>query len=656
MRGFGGISAARVQRLLAFALVPLSLSALALHCAMTPELPYLRADGRAPWMMAPTEVSASLEQWGALQTPVAHFTQELELEARPERAVVVIRALRAFTLRVNGGVPEGGHSDGADWRRERRVEVAALLRLGVNRFEVEITNRHGPALLSLRIEGLELAAAPEAWQTSIDGASKGAAIPADDTRRNANALLVETPFEGLLASRDALLLLFVAGAVSAALLVRGSSGRMRAALPGTALAAAALAWVWLFVAKLAQIPLRIGFDAGAHIAYVEFLRAERVLPVATDGWSMYHPPLFYVLAATLSGLGDGALKVLPWVGGLALVFLAHSLADRLHRGEPRVAVLAVVFAAVLPVNLYSAAYLSNESLHAMLAGLALLATVDALLARDSSVRQALAVGLWLGLAALTKFTVLPLVPVALFFLGVKLVTLERATPRRALLRLAASASVFLAVAGWFYARNQFYFGTPVLGNWALPGADQTWWQQPGFHTLSYYTGFGESLRHPYLSGFTSFWDGIYSTLWGDGYIAGRVFPHDRHGFWSYDFMSAGYLLALPVTALLLFGVARAIVDALRDPDPHRRAALSFLLTACYAVGFAFLALTISLPFFAQAKAPYVLCLVPVLSVFFASGTVRVDDWLAAPGRLPLRLAFAGLLTAALGCFFLGFAA
>ncbi len=74
------------------------------------------------------------------------------------------------------------------------------------------------------------------------------------------------------------------------------------------------------------------------------------------------------------------------------------------------------------------------------------------------------------------------------------------------------------------------------------------------------------------------------------------------------------------------------------------------------MGFAFLALTISLPFFAQAKAPYILCLVPVLSVFFASGTVRVDDWLAAPGRLPLRLAFAGLLTAALGCFFLGFAA
>ena len=80
MRAFGGFCAARLQRLLAFALVPLSLSALVLHCAMTPELPYLRADPSAPWMMAPTQVSAILEQWGAEQTPVTRFAWELVRE------------------------------------------------------------------------------------------------------------------------------------------------------------------------------------------------------------------------------------------------------------------------------------------------------------------------------------------------------------------------------------------------------------------------------------------------------------------------------------------------------------------------------------------------------------------------------------------------
>jgi hypothetical protein len=371
---------------------------------------------------------------------------------------------------------------------------------------------------------------------------------------------------------------------------------------------------------------------------------------------MYHPPLFYVLAALLQGVSERAMKVVPWIAGLGLVFLAHSLASRLYRGEPRIALPSVVFAAVLPVNLYSASYFSNESLHALLAGVALLATLDALLAPRSTRVQVLAIGLWLGLAALAKFTVLAIAPVALFFLAAKLWLVERAPPARALARTAAAAAALVAVAGWFYARNQLHFGTPVVGNWALPGADQAWWQQPGFHTLAYYTGFGESLRHPYLAGFASFWDGVYSTFWGDGYIAGRVYPHERHALWSYDFMSAGFLLALPLTALLVFGIACSVAEALSDPDPARRAALSFLLTACYAVGFALLSLTLDLPYFAQAKAPYALCLVPVLSVFFGRGVARVDDWLARPGRLPLRAAFAGGLTTCLGCLFLGFAA
>jgi 4-amino-4-deoxy-L-arabinose transferase-like glycosyltransferase len=655
MRPWRGWSGARFQRALALALVPASLAVMALHCAISPEVPFLRADVGAPWWMAPTQVSAILEQWGAEGTAVTRFAREIELRGRPARAAIAVRALRDFTLRVNGEVPPGGRSDGADWRRPRRLEVAALLREGANHIEVDVSNRRGPALVSVRGDGIDVGGAA-AWQTFMDGVPLGAAIPADDTRPNPNAFAVETPVEGLLASRDALIGLFVAGVAGMALASRRLAPRWIASLPGAALGVAALAWVWLFAAKAVKLPLLVGFDARAHLEYVDFLREHAALPIATDGWSMYHPPLFYLLTALLQGVGDRAMKVVPWIAGLGLVFVAHSLAGRVYRGEPRVAALAVVFAAVLPVNLYSAAYFSNETLHALLAGLALLATVDALAAPRSTPRQALAIGLWLGLAALAKFTVLAVVPVAIAFLAAKLWWVERAPPARILARVAACAAVFAAVAGWFYARNQLHFGTPVVGNWALPGADQDWWQQPGFHTAAYYTGFGESLRHPYLAGFTSFWDGVYSTLWGDGYIAGRVYPHERHPLWSYDFMSAGYLLALPLTALLVVGIACAARDALRDPDPGRRAALSFLLTASYAVGFAFLFLTLQLPYFAQAKAPYALCLVPVGSVCFARGAARVDDWLARPGRFGLRIAFAGLLTAALGCCFLGFAA
>ena len=72
---------------------------------------------------------------------------------------------------------------------------------------------------------------------------------------------------------------------------------------------------------------------------------------------------------------------------------------------------------MLPVNLYSAAYFSNESLHTLLASLVLIATVDVLLVRRPRVWRLALLGTLLGLAALTKFTVLVLLPVALVFVA-----------------------------------------------------------------------------------------------------------------------------------------------------------------------------------------------------------------------------------------------
>ena len=48
-------------------------------------------------------------------------------------------------------------------------------------------------------------------------------------------------------------------------------------------------------------------------------------------------------------------------------------------------------------------------------------------------------------------------------------------------------------------------------------------------------------------------------------------------------MAAGYWLALPATALLLLGAGLSLRDALRSPDPDRRAQLSFLCTLAYAL-------------------------------------------------------------------------
>jgi hypothetical protein len=645
----------RIQRAGAVALALLPLAAAALHARCSPDVPFLASARGAAWIMPPTPVSAAIQQWGRSVAPVASFVRSFELPAYAGQAALGIRALARFRLFVNGRLVDSG--DGARWRRVRHVDVSDRVHPGANEIRVEVENPRGPPLLELSVQGLPdaLASGP-AWEVWQGGARLGFAIAADDTRTDPAAAAVETPAEALGRSLVPLAALFAAGSLAVGVASRLLAPGQLAQLPRVALGVAVLLWTWLFAAKVVRIPLALGFDARHHLAYVEALRAHWALPLATDGWSMYQPPLFYAVAAALAGLGPSVLAALPWLSGLGNVFVAHALARRLFPGDVRVALLAVSFAATLPMNLYVSAYFSNEAPHALLVGLALLASVDGLLAPSLRARHLLLVGASFGLAALTKFTALVVFPVALFFLAIKSLAVERAGALRSGLRVGAATGVAAAIAGWFYLRNALHFGRPLVGNWNLPGADRIWWQQPGFHTASWYTGFGEALRHPYLAGFHSFWDGIYSTLWGDGGIAGRVLPAQRHGFWSYDFMSLGYLLAAPATALLVLGAVRCVRIALADGDAARRAALSFVTTTAWAVGFAILTLTLSLPFFAQAKAFYGLCLVGPLALFFAAGAARVDEALAAPGRGALRLAFGGGLAATLGSFFLAYAA
>ncbi len=647
----------RVRRGAAAALLLLPLGFVVLRCAASSDVPFIVQRSAAPWIMAPLPVSARLQQWGEEQAPRVSFRRRFAATAGDVGASLWLRAMGRSRLHVNGvEAPSGG--DGSAWRRERRLELDGLLRDGDNEIRIEVANRRGPALLSLRSEGLAFPLGSDlAWSVDIDGERVGQAIRADDTRILALALAVETPAEAVLRKRDALLLLLSLGGIGFLAARRFLPEDRARMLPGAALGVASLAWLGLFFTKAVRIPLAVGFDARHHVAYMNHLLEARTLPLAADGWSSFHPPLFHAASALVAALaGSGAaLKVIPFFSGLGIVWVAYRLARLLFPEDVTVKTLAVVFTATLPVNLYSASYFSNEVLHALLASLALLGTTALLLAPRAEAGRLALLGAVFGLAALAKFSVLVVLPVAFLFLAYRIVRIDRAEPSAAAARLAAFAGAFLLVAGWFYARNWLHYGTPIVGNWALPGADQAWWQQPGFHTPAWYAGFGEALLHPYLSGFHSFWDGVYSTFWGDGFIAGRADPSQRHTFWDYGFMSVGYWAALPATALLLLGALRVVGLALGEGSLQRSLALGFLASATWAGVLAFLYLTLRLPFFAQAKAAYLLMLSAPLALCFALGAAQLERWLAPPGRLPLRVAFHAWLVLYAAVLFLSYA-
>lgn len=265
-------------------------------------------------------------------------------------------------------------------------------------------------------------------------------------------------------------------------------------------------------------PLGEGPDEPGHAGYVFFLAREGRLPVQCASpcvsdvpGSGHHPPLAYLLAmpAVLWLSPDRRTIDLPgnprftWAGGDQVNAASHGsreqwpwdaqvLAWRLARLASTLAGVMTIVCTYLaaaairrPSNSAAAAY--AETMPLLAASLvafnpqfvftASLVTNDTLLAACSaallwlimsgrpSLRRALAVGLVLGLALVTKQSALALAPLALGWC-IAAGGRWQETPRRPgwqrlaamLARMAVVAGVAAIVSGWWYARNWRLYG------------------------------------------------------------------------------------------------------------------------------------------------------------------------------------------------------
>jgi hypothetical protein len=616
------------QRVLAPVAVAGAVALLLERCFVAPDVVFLTG---GPWLTNERPVDAKVQQWGEEHVPVATFVARAELATAASPVALRVEAVRAYRVRVNGALLFASPDPDAAWRRERTIDVSSALHDGANEIAIDVWNPRGPPLLCAALErGGRSLLGPDAWTVSIDGGAAAPAVAPDDTRLHPSHVAGPSAAKAF-RTRGVLVAGLFALAALATSFGSGWLARARPRLPLYALALVHVLWIALFAAKLAGLPVTTGFDAQHHLAYVEWLRREHALPLPSDGWSMYHPPLYYAAVALCEAVANGAVatKLPSFAAGLGLVWATFALARVVFAARPELVAAAVLFAGVLPLDVYTAAYVSNEPLHAALFGLSLGLAARALAAPRVRVADAVRVGAAVGLALLAKVTALVVAATAGFFLAARVVQREGFAAGRLAAVTGAYAGAVAAVCGWFYARNVAHYGTPIVGNWNLPGAP--WWSQPGFHTPAYYLGFGESLRRPVLAGFHSFADALYASFWGDGWIAGRASAAFPTEFWNWDFAAIGYWLALPATAVLLVGVASMARRAFDPTECRRRPVWSFLLATAGALATALVALTLDLPYFGQAKAPYVLGLVPVFAVAFALGADAADRALARRG-------------------------
>ena len=592
----------------------------------------------------------------ALSEMTTVFRRTFVVEAPPPRARLSVRMFRDGEVILNGRSLPLGPTLG-NWKHARVVDASALIRPGTNEISVRVRNVSGPPALWMKIEGAGLDVMTGAgWEASVAGAAWRPVRIASEPPVSGPidpAGIIPSPSGGLREAWPVLVALalgswFVGLGLSAVARGRRARlGRFTVELSPFSITLVAVAFLWaaLFLNNGPVLPLQIGFDAGQHLDYVRYVLERHAIPLADEGWQMFQPPLYYVLSALgLAASGrdissPGAWAVVRAIGfasALAIAVATGFLLRLRYRDRPLVQVGGVLFAAFLPPVLYLSHFPTNELLAAALATASLLAALLQMNSTRWSLRRSILLGALLGLALLTKFSTLLLLPCVFGSLSWGALAAPREDRRGRFISILAVAASTVAVSGWHFARVWSRFGDPFVGGWeARPGMG--WWLDPGFRTMSHFTRFGRVFDQPAFAGLGGFWDGIYSTMWGDGMLSGLAGTSPLPPWWSPSLQSAGYLLAFIPLLFLCVGFVRLAAAFVRRPSPDD----GLILFVPILVLGALVVMSLRVPSVAQDKAFYGLMAIGPLSVILAAGMVSLG------GRHGWRMA---ILLGALGCW------
>jgi hypothetical protein len=621
--------------ILTMAFATLTLSILSWIARHDPAINFLPRDRAAEWIVFPAALDARTHWFASFDTT---FRREFVLTAQPSTARLSVRAMRRAEVKINGvsvRLPPN-----RNWKEIVTVDVARQLHGGPNLMEARVFNRNGPPALWLTLAADQSSLRSDgSWEVSFAGSSwrRAALATAAKTRGSGNSILSgERTFDAI--TKNWPLWIVLAGIASVAAFLWQIKVREPTPprLEQMLLLVSAGLWLLLFWNNARLLPFHAGFDSAEHLKYITYIQEKRALPLPTEGWEMYQPPLYYLIAAgTLSACkisinNQASIFVLRSLGALlgiiqfVFVFLSLRLLVPL-----RAALVGLLLAAFLPMHLYLAHYVTNEILAAALATMTLYLCLRLIKSETLRASQLAWLGLAIGAAMLTKATGILLLSVVIAAIAGKLAYAR--TPIATSLRsLGLLLAICFAVCGWHYVRIWLRYGTPLLGNWDVTSGF-TWWQDPGYHTTPDYLRFGRSLVNPLFSGFAGFADGIYSTLWGDALCGGLS---NASVPWNQELMAAGYLWALIPTALILTGTGLAILQFIRKPSSE----LFVLLGLSAVIFFSLIFMTLKVPSYAQAKAFYGLSSLTPLCFFAVLGWETLTR-----GRARLQFALGALI-------------
>ena len=381
-------------------------------------------------------------------------------------------------------------------------------------------------------------------------------------------------------------------------------------------------WVILAIFSLVNYPLS-GPDYTAHLDYIIYIYKNQSLPLATDGWEMFQSPLYYLVCASIFSILHTFLdyqtslhltKIVPILCGIGITEICYRTLIVVFPDKLKMQFVGLIVGGLMPISLYMAQYVGNETTAALFCSLIILVIVKFIRkpSMAESPRQQIILGCYLGLGLLSKISVVLLIlPIFAAFIWV--LYKNNKTIREIVIGCFRVSALIFLIAGWYYIRNLIYLGELFVGGWNAENGVQ-WWQDPGYRVLDNFSTFGLSLIYPIYSATNGFWDSLYSTFWVDGFLGGQVHNH-ANAPWNFSFMLSLPLLSLVPSLLITIGM----VPITRN-GRFSVSITGFLCTSCVIIYVAaLLYFYIYVPTYVAAKSTYTLGLLPCYAILCAKG-------------------------------------
>ncbi len=581
---------------------------------VSPQIEFLRPALRGKWITHP---NPPIDFQQSSTCPNVIFYRDFQLDEIPEKEKIRVTAMRSFWIRVNNEpIPFDPPNS---WKSSIHINLVPYLQSGQNTIRIQVGGpKNPPALL---VEGRRLLRSGENWQVALKpdlSDLSAASIALQDEHylnSNPNPIRQSTFFVFYLIG-------FLAYSVLGVVVLFIRPNETKFDQDTNLWKKHGFCFLLFLIAVIIQLHnvstyahTRSHFDWQGHVDYIQHIATHWKIPIATDGWEMFQPPLYYLISAVILKTSGGSLKavqIFTTLTGLGNLLFSWFLLCQVFPTQTRKRNLGFSVIAMLPMGFYMNSMVSNEIFSgSVISGTIVLSTYLLFKKGLTSYKASILIGLASGLGLLSKYTALFVLLSLLLLLGLRFITRQITWKR--IVTVICTVSL---TCGWLYGRNIVRFGDPFIGNWDEASGFH-YEQSPGYRNVQFYTQFGSVFYHlPVRSRWVSFWDGKYGSMWTDTHGTFLNLSNPTTQLLG----SLSLWLALLPTLAIVFGFGYAIKFLIRHEwnHPYFVMVTTSVLTILSLVSF-----TMEIPTYSTIKAFFFLSMIPIIGVFAALGLERL---------------------------------